>query len=159
MPEHNTNPSNRPQDSAHDLKPDLRLVAAGTDTPAPEPPEPEPGSSVDAGLLTPAEAAPGTSVKPLVPLDQRLFAYGRLILQTAPRWAEQPPSLAQIWDYSTNGDWTDEEKSSKRLAHALIVVITFVALYPITWAVQLALHKPVGFVLTVAVLFVVYKLH
>jgi hypothetical protein len=131
-------------------------------TPATEPPDAEqppeetttgPQRSDDVDHVEAAEesADQPATLSPLAPLDQRLIEHIKQIAQAAPRWSQRSASLAEIWEYSTSGDWTAEEKSAKRLAHALVVVLTFVALYPISWVVQVALEKPIGFVITIAV--------
>jgi hypothetical protein len=142
-------------------RPDLRLVSPDTEpeatTPeAIEPPETQPEFDDDP-LEEPDETTNDqmASLRPLAPLDQRMIAHATQIWQAAPRWSQRPPSLAEIWDYSTSGDWTAEEKSLKRTLHALVVVITFTALYPVSWVVQVALHKPIGFVITLAILLVI----
>jgi hypothetical protein len=150
-------PSVTPPVVSHEPRADLRLVAPATEPPATEPPPvaaitgPQVSDGVDQVETVEEVGDQPAAVKPLAPLDQRLIEHFKQIAQAAPRWSQRPASLAEIWEYSTSGDWTTEEKSAKRLAHALIVVLTFVALYPVSWVVQVALEKPIGFVITIAV--------
>lgn len=110
----------------------------------------EPESDTDAGDELP-------EVTPQPPLDVRLLDALGEFLQARPRWSQPPPSMAEAWEYSTSGDWTAAEKSLKRVLHGLCVLIAFVVTYPIDWAVQAARCKPIGFVLAIAVLFVISK--
>lgn len=107
--------------------------------------------------VIPAETVEETAASPQAPLDVRLMNQISGILRTRPRWSQRPPSMAEVWEYSTTGDWTAEEKSAKRLAHGLCVLVAFAVTYPIGWAVQIARQKPIGFVLILGVLVVLSK--
>jgi hypothetical protein len=97
------------------------------------------------------------AVTPQAPLDVRLLEAVNAFLRLRPHWSERPPSAAESWEYSTTGDWTVEEKSVKRVLHGLCVLVAFIGTYPIAWVVQIARHKPIGFLLTLAVVFVLGK--
>lgn len=91
------------------------------------------------------------------PLDVRFLEGLSEFLAARPRWSERPPSTAETFEYSSTGDWTAEEKSAKRIFHGLCVLIAFGITYPIDWAIQAARQKPIGFVLALALLFVLSK--
>ncbi|WP_431879171.1 hypothetical protein [Amycolatopsis sacchari] len=125
-------------------------AALGVDRPGATQPDtvPEPAGRAEHGL---------PAVTPQAPLDVRLLEALGELLQARPRWKERPPSPAEAFEYSTSGDWTAEEKSLKRIAHGLCVLLAFGVTYPIDWVVQAARQKPIGFVLCIAVLFVLTK--
>jgi hypothetical protein len=97
------------------------------------------------------------AVTPQAPLDVRVLEAIGEFLQARPRWSERAPSMAEVWEYSTTGDWVEHEKSVKRVLHGLCVLIAFAVTYPVDWMVQVARQKPIGFLLVVAVLFVLSK--
>lgn len=166
---HNETP---PEIGPRSTRPELRLVPRGDQ--AASTPDPPPADAADVAedldeTSTPTEPAaeivvdaPAAvesadpviderAVTPQAPLDQRLLKALGDVLAARPQWDQQPPSWAQIWDYSTNGDWTTEANSARRIGHSLIVLIGFAVLFLPDWAVQVAKQKPIGFVLTAAV--------
>ena len=159
-PQPHSNPPTPEKPSDQGQRHGLRLVPRSS-TPNPSWATPD-NRPVDPAEETPTtdNTNPAEDQSPIVaqaPLDVRLLTHIGDILRARPRWSQRPPSFAEIWDYSTSGDWTAEDKSGKRVIHGLCVVIAFTVLYPIEWAVQAALHKPIGFLLIVTVIFALTK--
>lgn len=119
----------------------------GAPTPADNQDDIEPAHAGQDDVASPA-------VTPQAPFDVRLLDAVREVLEARPRWSERAPAMAETWKHSTTGDWTVEENSIKRFAHGALVLIIFVVTYPLEWWIQVVRQKPIGFVLTLAVLFV-----
>ena len=161
-PEPTPNPRTRNPAPPQDQRPDLRLVppeiAVKTSGPIPVTPS-EPTNAAPAGdeLGSDQGRTERPAVTPQAPLDIRLLDAIGGFLRSRPRWSQRPPSLSECWDYSTEGDWTADEKSLRRVLHSLCHLVAFVVTYPIDWASSASKAKPIGFVLTVAVLFILSK--
>lgn len=144
-------------------RPDLRLVPPSAVPPETDAEKTGPIPVIDAEAPAPADrpadqaADEQPTVSPQAPLDVRLLEGLGEILAARPRWSERSPSSAEAFEYSTSGDWTTEDKSAKRMFHGLCVLIAFGLTYPIDWAIQIARCKPIGFVLGLALLFVITK--
>lgn len=154
-PEPAPNPPPHSQNSVD--RPDLRLVPPPESDAEITGPIPAVGEESTTSAATDDQDDTEPAAAPQAPLDVRFLEHLGEVFQARPRWSERSPSMAETWEYSTSGDWTAEEKSAKRLAHGLCVLLAFAATYPIDWAVQIARCKPIGFVLSVAVLFVLSK--
>lgn len=86
------------------------------------------------------------AVTPQAPLDQRALEAISEVIAQRPRWNEPPPSFAQIWQYSTSGDWTTDDNSARRVGHSLLVLITLGVTFPVRWATNVVEDKPIAFV-------------
>lgn len=134
-------------------RPELRLVPpeAATETTGPVPVIRDESDIDRTDDLEPSE------VTPQAPLDVRLLESFGEFLAARPRWSQRAPSSAEIFEYSTSGDWTAEKKSIRRTLHSFCVLAAFILTYPIEWAIQAARQKPIGFALVLAVLFLLGK--
>lgn len=99
----------------------------------------------------------GEAVQPQAPLDVRLRESALAALRDRPRFSQRPPSLAESIEYSQKGDWAVSDKGAKRIAHGLCTVLAYALTYPLDLVLQ-ARSKPIGFVLTVALLIAVINL-
>lgn len=137
-PEPATNPT-------HDPRPGLRVV----------PPPVAPASRVTEDQPEPAVETPAAAPGP--PRDVRMRDAVSRMLAARPRWSERPPSAAETWEWSREGDWATDDQQAKRVAHGLCVLVAFAVTYPVDWAVRVARGTPGGFLLVLLVLFVLGK--
>lgn len=123
-------------------RPGLYVVDTPADTPA------------DTTTVVDTESSaeePAERVVPLVPWDQRVLDTVQRVLQARPRWNAVPPSYAQTWTYSREGDWTTGEGGLLRAAHSALVLAAVAVLFPLDWVLNVVRGKPIGLVLVTAV--------
>jgi hypothetical protein len=140
-------------------------------TPAPAPEPPRPMHRPELRVVPPDGHVPGpppegealplppddTAVEAQAPLDIRLLEAIEKLWKDRPQWSQPEPTAAEVWAYSTTGDWTADERSLKRVFHALCVLVAFGLTFVPLWLIRVSRRKPVGFVLAVFVLFVLSK--
>ncbi|RJQ74226.1 hypothetical protein D5S17_23450 [Pseudonocardiaceae bacterium YIM PH 21723] len=91
-------------------------------------------------------------------MDVRVTEALRGFLETRPRWWKRPSSPAEIWEYAFNGDWTENDKSAKRIAYAISFLTVFALTYPIEWAFRLARQSPQAALAVSAALILLYQI-
>ena len=142
-------PTPDPNDSAAEpQRPDLHVVRD---------PEVPPESDTEITGPIPVVTSDGEPVQPQAPLDVRLRELALAALRDRPRFSQRPPSFVESIEYSQKGDWAVSDKGAKRIAHGLCTVLAYALTYPLDLVLQ-ARSKPVGFVLTVALLIAVINL-
>ncbi|HEX6359529.1 hypothetical protein [Actinophytocola sp.] len=96
-------------------------------------------------------------VKPVAPLDIRVLQAIGNLWKERPQWSQPEPTAAEVWDYSTTGDWTTDDRALRRVFHALCVLVAFGLTFVPLWLIRVSRRKPGGFVMVVLVLFVISK--
>ncbi len=125
-------------------RPDLQIVRDET------PPGPPPEEDTEITGPIPVVDADGNTVTARAPIDVRAKEAAVAALAHRPRFATRPPSFAESLEYSQSGDWAATDNTAKRVAHGLATVVAYIATYPLDLVLR-ARGKPIGFVLTVAV--------
>lgn len=141
-----TPPPNKPVPAQQ--RPDLHLVRHT---------EASPETDAEITGPIPVLSKDGQPVNPQAPLDIRVREGILAALKASPRFNQRPASFAESLEYSQRGDWATSEKGAKRAVHGLCTVIAFLATYPLDIALK-ARTKPVGFVLTIALIVLVTQL-
>ncbi len=125
-------------------RPELRVIRS-EDVP------PESDTEITAPI--PVVDSDGKPVQPQAPLDVRIRDAALAALRNLPRLTERPPSFVESLEYSQHGDWTASDNGLKRAVHGLCTLLAYLLTYPLDIVIRVR-AKPIGFVLTLAVLIV-----
>lgn len=96
--------------------------------------------------------ADGNPVPAHAPLDVRIRTGALAFVRGVPAFGQVPASFRESLYYSQCGDWATSENGGKRVVHGLCTVVAYLATYPLVEGLGKAREKPVGLIVTLALL-------